>query len=302
MKKLLLISVVVLQLIACSKKLPDIPDAANAPAVSAVPAHFVQKVLIENFTDASCGQCPKANLILDSLVKYNSDRVYAASFHITDVMTDLELLQSFSGTIYHDSVFNSTGAYPSGLVNRHNNSIADISPDQWAVNTFTQLSHIPSCGVALEADKINGNNLTLSVHVGFSDNMVGQYMIHAYIVTNSIQSVDSMYDQMNDFSINGLTPDSNLSLYALDDTIHQYTHKNVLTKVSTPAGFEGDPIPASAMVKGNDYLVNYSISLNGINTDNSYIIVFVDKHALTPNGHWIENVQRVKIGETKDWN
>src|SRR5207248_8549897 len=112
-------------------------------------------------------------------------------------------------------------------------------------------------GVALEAENVVNNNLRLTVHVGFCAQMFGEYRIHVYIIQNQINSLDPLYDQMNDFSMNGITPDSTLSLYALDDTIHNYFHKYNLVKVATPAGVEGDPIPLTAMVPGNDYTVNY---------------------------------------------
>lgn len=286
---------------SCSKDVPTIADPNYAPPVSAVPSHFEQKIIIEQFTSASCGDCPKANLNLDSLVRFNPNRVFGLSFHVNDVMTDTAILTA-NGKIYHDSLFNPTGIYPSGMINRHLNSFSDISPDQWASHVQTELGHVPSCGLALEAKTIEGNTLKLTVHVGFSETMVGQYNLHAYVVENQVISNDSIYDQMNNFSINGTTPDSLLSLYSLDDTIHRYAHKYVFRKIITPDGVAGDPIPESMMRRGNDYTVIYDLDLTGINTANSGIIVFVDKFAPILTGHWIENVQSVSFGEIKDWN
>jgi hypothetical protein len=137
--------------------------------------------------------------------------------------------------------------------------------------------------------------------VGFTATMFGEYRIHAYVVEDRVQSNDSLYDQINDFSASGSTPDTALSLYNLNDTIHNYIHKYVLRKVIT-ADETGSPIPASMMFPGNDYILHYGVDLTGIHVENSSILVFVDKYALTPNGHWIENVQLVPIGESKDWN
>jgi hypothetical protein len=302
MKKILFLLATAAIFHGCSKDSPSVPDPNNAPAVSAVPDHFQQKILVESFTQTFCGQCPKANIYLDSMVRFNPDRVYGVALHINDPMSDTSLNQTFSGTNYYDSLFNPIGVYPAGMVNRHITSLTDLSPDLWPANVFTSLQHVPSCGVAIEAEDVHGASLNLTVHVGFSANMFGQYRFHAYIVQDAIQSNDSTYDQLNDFSSQGATPDSTYSLYWMNDTIHLYSHHYVLKKVVTPDGVDGTIIPESIMLKGNDFIKTFPVSLSGINTNNSFIIVFVDKYSAGISGHWIENVQRVAIGQSKDWN
>jgi hypothetical protein len=284
---------------SCSDEIPAIPDPALAPKISAVPDHFDQKVLIESYTKTSCGSCPKAHFFLDSLVKFNPDRVYGVSFHVADVMTDLSL-QTSNGTIYYDSIFNPSATYPAGTVNRKLTVLSDISSDLWDTHVYSSLGLIPSSGIALEADKINGSTLTLTVHVGFNAPMQGEYRIHAYIVEKLVRSNDSLYDQQNDFSINGQTPDSLLPFYYEDVNIHLYNHQFVFRKAITDV--EGTPIPVSQLYKGNDYVIDYNVDLSGINIDNSNIIVFLDKHATTRTGHLIENAQSVSIGKSKNWN
>ena len=75
-----------------------------------------------------------------------------------------------------------------------------------------------------------------------------------------------------------------------------------MKKLIANNGLIGDPIPAAIMTCGNSYVKSYVIDLNGINTANSFIIFFVDKYGTTSDSHWIENVQQVEIGATKDWN
>jgi len=301
MKKILLFAITIL-LFSCSKDVSTIPEPSTAPPVSEVPDNFIKKVMVESFTQTYCGQCPKAQLILDSLMNYNPGRVFSVSYHIEDVMTNIELVQGFSGRHYYDSVYNPTFIYPSGIVNRNVTTLSNITPDFWITSTFTELSKIPSCGVAIEAEEIEGNILNLKVHVGFSAAMFGEYRIHAYILDNTVQNSNPDYDQLNDFSSEGSTPDSLLPLYDLNDTIHMYSHKYVMRKLLSYGGVDGDPIPASAMIKGNDYIIGYPVDLTGIDYSKSSIIVFVDKYALTPFGHRVENVQVVRVGESKDWN
>lgn len=300
--KYIIYSFVLLLLSACSKNPEAIPDPADAPPVSAVPLYFKQKVLIENFTFTSCGDCPKADLILDSLINANPDRVYGATFHINDAMEDSSANLTFSGLNFYDSLFNSSGIYPSGTVNRVLSSSFDLSPDLWVTSVQSALGRSPSCGIAIEANDITNNELKLVIHAGFNATLAGDYRIHAFLVERKVQSTNSLFDQLNNFSANGSTPDPQSSLYALDDTIRLYSHNHVVRKVITPGGFNGTTIPQSQMVKGNDYVIRYNIDLTGINTGNSSILIFVDKYAQSPYGHWIENVQSVSIGETKDWN
>ncbi len=301
MKKLLYF-VIPFLIFSCSEDVSEIPQPSTAPPVSEVPSNFIRKVAIESFTQTYCGQCPAAQLILDSLIDYNPGRVYSISYHIEDAMTDNELVQSFSGRHYYDSIYNPAFIYPSGIVNRNVSTVPGITPDNWITATFTELSKIPHCGVAIEAQEIEGNILNLRVHVGFSANMFGEYRVHTYLMDNTVQNSDPAYDQLNDFSSEGATPDSLLPLYYLNDTIHMYEHRYVMRKLLSHGGVDGDPIPAAEMAQGNDYVVSYTVDLTGINYTKSSIVVFVDKYATTPSGHRIENVQSVPVGESKDWN
>jgi hypothetical protein len=301
MKKILFFIIPAL-IFSCKKDVTTVPSPSIAPPVSAVPSNFIKKVVIESFTQTYCGQCPKGELLIDSLIAFNPGRVFNISYHVEDAMTDLELVQPFSGTHYYDSIYNPYFVYPSGIVNRYFPNPSNITPDYWITNTFTELSKIPHCGIAIEAEEIEGATLNLKIHVGFSANMFGEYRLLASIVENTVQNNDVTYDQLNDFSSQGATPDSTLPLYVLNDTIHNYEHKYVMRKIISPNGVDGASIPASSMTEGNDYILSFPVDLTGINSAKSSIVVFVDKYAPVPQGHRIENVQVVPIGESKDWN
>jgi hypothetical protein len=301
MKNLLLFSIVAIIFSSCSKDSPSVPDPQSAPKISSIPSSFVQKIVIENFTMTSCGQCPKYNLLLDSLMRFNPDRIYGLTIHVGDVMEDTNLL-TVTGRNYYDSLFNPTQIYPSGMVNRRLASLADLIPDNWPAATFSAMGYVPSCGVAIEAEDINNSNLHMIVHVGFVNALPGQYNLHILLVKDQVVSGDSLYDQMNDYSSEGATPDSTLPLYQLNDTIHLYSHHYVLQKVLSDYGPDGDPIPMTQTFAGNHYTAGYNIDLSSVDVNNSFILVYVDKYATTMTGHRIENAQVVRIGNTKDWN
>jgi hypothetical protein len=301
MKKLLILSLVIALFNSCSKDSPSVPDPKTAPKISAIPSGFLQKIVIENFTMTSCGDCPKTNLMLDSLVNHNPGRVYGMTIHVADVLEDTSLL-SAGGANYYDSLFNSPQIYPSGMVNRHLPTLNDLFTDDWPTEVFSVLGYSPSCGIAIEAEDFSNNHLHMIAHVGFIQTLPGQYNLHAVLVEDQVASADSMYDQMNNFSSEGSSPDTSLSLYNLNDTIHQYSHHFVLRKVLSTNGPEGDPIPLGSTYGSNHYTAVFDADLTGFNTANCYILVYIDKYATTFSGHRIENVQLVRIGETKDWN
>lgn len=290
-------------LASCSENGQDIPNPGNAPDISEVPTTFKQKILIEDYTQISCGQCPRAHYLVDSLIKLWPDRVFAVNIHVGDILESPAIVNPLTGVNLLDSMFNTNSFYPGGPINRIITSAVDFAPDYWVTSVQAKIGQVPSCGLAIEASEITATNkLNLTVHTGFSADMFGDYRLHGYIVERSFISNDSLYDQMNDFSYEGLSPDTTLPFYALNDTIHRYNHKYLLKKILANNGLIGDPIPPAIMTRGNSYVKSYSIDLTGINTGNSVVIFFVDKYGTTPDAHWIENVQQVSIGSTKDWN
>lgn len=287
----------------CTKNdIPEIADPANKPDISAVPTSFSQKMLLEEFTSSLCGQCPKAHLLRDSLLLTYPNRFYSVAIHIADMMVDSGITSSVTGRNEIDSLFNPSGVYPSGLINRQESGVADLIPDYWGQKLNALLGAVPRCGLAIDAQTINGSTLQLAVHTGFSDNLYGDYRLHVYLVQGTVQSNDSLYAQLNDFSLEGLTPDSTSSLYLQNDTIRNYAHRYVLKRVISDNGLAGDVIPQVLATRGNEYIRTYNVNLTGINTSGAFIIAFVDKYGDTGTTHRIENVQRVAVGEAKDWN
>jgi hypothetical protein len=285
----------------CNKESPAVPDPATAEDISPVPNRFDQKMLVEAFTMTTCGQCPKSHLLMDSLLTQYSGRAYGVYYHVADLLEDTNLLDPYTGTNTFDSIFNPNSIFPSGLVNRRvNNSLSNIT-DYWFSNTQSLFGRIPSCGLAIEAKDLVNGILTVTVHTGFSADMAGAYRLNGLLVQNVFQTSDSTYDQMNDFSSEGFSPDSTISLYQLNDTIRNYQHKYVVRRILSANGLDGDEIPQGLMFRGNDYVKNYSVSVVGLNTENYFLIFYVDKFG-PPDGHLIENVQRCPIGESKDWN
>ncbi len=291
-----------LLLSSCNKEEGVLENPGNLPPISPVPASFKQNVLIEQFTQAGHGLCPASHLIVDSLVTFNPGRVWAASIHVGDPMVDSSITNLLTGANYLDTLFNPSSFYPSGMLNRTVTDFSDIFPTFWPANVNAALGAIPRCGLALEASDVTGNTLKLAVHVGFSDDLLGDYRLHVFLVQDAIQTSDTTYDQQNAFSQYGTSPDP-ASPYYLDTTyLRNYRHEYVLKRIATDAGLAGDIIPQNLMSSGNEFVRTYTINLTGINRSNTRVIAFVDKYGTSGTTHRIENVKACYIGEAVDWN
>jgi len=286
----------------CRKDSPQIQDPKDAPPISAVPSSFNQKILIEEFTSFYCGQCPRAQLVSDALIAANPDRVYAVRIHLNDLLICQDITDTFSGINYLDTLYNYSGISPAGMVNRYDQQTSDLISDNWTSKVNSMIGNIPRCGLAIDASTLTGSTLHLAVHTGFSETLAGDFRLHVYLIRDVFQSNDSSYDQFNDFSISGPTPDSTISLYNLPYEIHPAAHKYVLLKVITSHGVAGDVIPESSMHAGSDFIKSYDVNMSGINPAGASIIAFVDKFGSNAGGHRIENVQKVSVGSTKNWN
>lgn len=287
---------------SCKKEEDELENPSDQPAISPVPASFRQNILIEQFTQAGNGQCPASHLILDSLVRFNPGRVWATSIHVGDPMVDSSITDPLTGNNYLDTLFNSSSLYPSGMLNRKVSGINDITPSLWPANVGLALGTIPRCGLALEASDITGNSLQLVAHVGFSADMIGDYRLHVYLVQDVVQTTDTTYDQANDFSQYGTSPDPNSPYYPDTTFLRNYRHQYVLKRIVSRNGISGDIIPQSLMIDGNEFVRTYTVDLSGINTSNTRVVAFVDKYGTTGTTHRIENVKACRIGEDADWN
>ncbi len=300
MKKFFCIASLIVAVIASSCKKEgtvNLTEPDTTKTITSVPVSFSQKVLIEEFVNADSGNCPTGDYYLNQYITTaNSqyvDQVYGTTIHVDDVMQVPELLTSSFLNIL-DTMFNLSSTYPVAIANRNDPDPLNISWTNCVAEVPGLLGQNPKCGLAIDASQMNGNTLTLSVHAGFRIDVAGEYRLHVYLVEASVQSSDTLYDQVN------TTIDPACPYYSSPNPIHNYTHQNVLRKViSTVAN--GEVIPAANMRKGKQFIKNYTVNLSGFNWSNCSIIAFVDKYADYASGHRIMNVQKVAVGSLKNW-
>jgi hypothetical protein len=278
----------------------DASDGATAD-IPPAPTTYGQNVVLEQFTQSSNGQCPLADSLLSYTKSMRPDRIATVNIHVSDAYMISELTDTLTGGNILNDFFNTSGVIPAGMMNRNVVSPGDLSTGNYTTRINSMLSQIPRCGIALDANEIANGYLNLSVHIGFSSDLAGSYLLQVYLVRNSRIPTDSSVAQSNDFSQSGITPLPGTPYYDLPDPIYQYEFPYVLEKIITGSTY-GEPIPSSVALKGKEYVKDYIVDLRGKNPEDYSIVAFVDKYAPVPTGHRIENGRMVQVGSVATWN
>ena len=304
-KTLYALSVIAIAFTSCSKD-DGSSDLAKPVASESVvvPSSFGKKVMIEELTGAWCGYCPRGTYNFDTVAKvFNkiTEKVIGVSIHVSDVMEASQLVNS-SGNMLYQMFQPSNPGYPNGSIDR--GALSD--PVDWMSLMPSDVSLWAKCGFSIDATAISGSTLTLVVHTGFAADMFGDYRLNVFVVEADVHSTDAMYDQHNYYSQSGSNPDPTSIYYNQPPLMNDFHHQNVLRKLVTSVPY-GDNIPQSNMVKGKDYARTFSVNLSAASLhtssySNCYIVVFVDKYGTDLSQHQIQNVQKVKIGQSIGWN
>lgn len=278
---------------ACQKEETASPadgnSANNNGGLSGVPASFTQKVLIETFTGAGQPQSTDGFVKLNTILSNNAANAIPVSIHYSDA---LEIAQYTSLSSAYSN--NNPMTFPSGMINRTPSlNMTILNRTQWQSNFDLAKSKSAKCGLAIETS-VNGTTATAIVHCGFNQNMSGNYTVTAYVVEDNVTATGGSLDQRNAYNNTSGHP-----FQGAGDPIPNFSHQQVLRKVlSAPLG---DAIPASNITNGGKAMFTYTCPLNNYKTNDVSIIAFITRTGSTPTGYEVMNVQKVKIGQTKNW-
>lgn len=290
-RKLLFIAAA-LSLVACSKDdspSPSTNTGNGGSIISTVPSTFTQKVLIETFTGAGQPQCTDGFVKLDNILSANTTKAIPVAIHYADAM---EINQY---TTLQSTFANGTAPqFPSAMINRTSSlGMLIFNRTQWQSNFDVNKVKSPSCGLSIKST-INGNQGTAEVHCGFNASLAGNYKLTAYLVEDNITGSGSFYDQRNGYNTTSGHPYFNQG-----DPILNFNHKYVLRKVISAE--LGDAINSTNIKAGGEEIKNYTFSTAGMNSANLYVVAFISKNGSTSTDKSVLNVQRVKIGNTQNW-
>jgi hypothetical protein len=290
-RKLLFIAAA-LSIVACSKDDSTSPstNSGNGGTInSTVPTTFTQKVLIETFTGASQPQCTDGFVKLDNIISANTAKAIPVAIHYSDAM---EINQYTT----LQSAFSNGAApqFPSAMINRTSSlGMLIFNRTQWQSNFDVNKVKSPSCGLSIKST-INGTQGTAEIHCGYNTTLAGNYTLTAYLVEDNISGSGNLYDQRN-----GYNTISGHPYFNLGDPILNFNHNYVLRKVVSAE--LGDALANSNIKAGGEEIKNYTFSTASMNSANLYVIAFISKNGSTSTDKSVLNVQRVKIGNTQNW-
>lgn len=245
-------------------------ESTNNVSVDVIEPSYTTKVLIEDYTGAWCGWCPRISKgIIDVHNATNGDKVIAVAVHNSDPMQyalEGQMRGQFGVT-----------SFPTGLLNR-NAEWSAVSGDNMNINEpLTLLNSVKAVGLAINSSLV-GNAVSATFKVGFDLDRT-DYKLVAVLLENGKE-----VDQTN-YTNN----------WGGASTIVDFEHNDILRAAFTD--IFGDVIPADQQVGGTEYSVALSaIVPAGVNTSDMDIVAFV----LDASGN-VVNVQHAAVGVNQDF-
>lgn len=200
-------------LVGCDKV--DAPygtvNASSIDTVAFPPPAFTldysepRRVLVEDYTGHTCGNCPDAAVILENLVNSSSGKVIGMAIHAGSTFASpippsypVDYRTPVGDAL--DGVFGITSAgQPNGMINRKKSGNVYYSiPNTWNTKVTGILNNSPEADahVAVKSYHDAGKNKIIAyVNAGFLEPMSGTYNLAAYVVEDSIIGDQKWYNQ-----------------------------------------------------------------------------------------------------------
>jgi len=264
MKKLLLFFALVLTItVSCDYVKP--PYTSSPPPGSDTNAVVkVRKVLLEDYTGHTCGNCPRAARVADQIKKDYGDKVVILGIHAGGFANpDPPKYTSDFRNPVSTELYNFFGLLaagnPNGMINRlgyPNNHIKGESA--WNTEVSAELAKELSAFIRIENTfDENSRKIETEISTEFEQNLQGDYKLAVYLVEDSIIAAQKDYTLSAPF------------------LIENYVHKHVL-RGSFNSSSQGELI-ASNPQKGNPVVLKkYSMTLDpSFDASHCYVVAFV---------------------------
>jgi hypothetical protein len=270
MKKLIFISCVsgLVMLNSCKEKGPAINFGASASLkdttyMATTEAVSPKKVVVEEFTGASCPNCPDARTTLANISAANPNRVLILELHPTEVPQGRPVAgkskYDFTNKTVSDIItqfYPGLGAIPMGGIDRvleNTNRLIDRS--KWAniINTRLAMTSVANLKLTNAYDETKREGV-LTVKVAYTGEVTNKQYITLAIIESDIEDVQE---------------------YPTYDDDH-YIFKHVLRKTATPVG--GTSILDTIAIKkpGRVYEGQYKYTIDAAwLPKNCHIVVFL---------------------------
>ncbi|WP_167343042.1 Omp28-related outer membrane protein [Nonlabens sp. SY33080] len=242
--------------------------STNNVDVEVIVPSYSTKMLIEDYTGAWCGWCPRISQGIEDLTGSNPN-VIAVAIHNGDSMAfplEGQMRQQFG-----------VNGFPTGILNRDQTWSSTSGSSMNLTQPNVYLNRVQPVGLAINSS-ISNDLLSATVKVGFDLDESGLYLV-VYALENGIIANQSNYTNN----------------YGGVDPIQGFVHEHVLSKNLTDVF--GDPIPADQQVGGNEYSVTLTSNVAGVaNQNDMEIVAFV----VDASGK-VVNVQKAQVGTNVDF-
>lgn len=243
---------------------------------TAVTPSYTTKILVEDYTGAWCGYCPRLWWKLEDAIDQNANIIPAA------IHDDTPMKYEYADSM--ESTFGVSG-FPTGKVNRIN------TWDESQSQLNDMQSELVGLGLGINSTR-TGNDLEITVKVGFDLTYTEELKLVLYVLEDGLH-----YDQVNYYNDDSSTP-----VYQMGDPIPNFEYNYVVRKAFTDV--YGDVIPSSDTEAGDIYSRTFNVAIpigtgpsNVHNPDNIHLVAFVVDSATKE----VINVQKADIGEDKDF-
>lgn len=223
--------------------------------------NYVKKVLLEDYTGHTCGNCPRAAEKADELKETYQNQLVVMAVHAgwfsnssssypTDFTTDV-------GDSWNEHFGNSQAGNPNGMINRIEFPSSHIFQyTQWEEKIGEQLEEDPIVGLQIKSSYDSLLNLIcIDVQTKILSSLSDEINITVILLENKIISKQTDYAAENDY-------------------IEDYEHNHVLRKGLN--GAWGEPIGDGLYTAGELYTHRFSIDKNADwNASNLSVVAFV---------------------------
>ncbi|MGB3008096.1 MAG: Omp28-related outer membrane protein [Chitinophagaceae bacterium] len=215
--------------------------------------NFNKRVLVEDFTGAWCGYCPRVAYAIDQLNAQTADAVPVAIHRGNASGANVDPF-NFSGAVPLESQIGLSG-YPTAQLNRTTRwTYPEPSNVQQALNLTTGTN--PRLGLAMSSTTA-GNNVALTVKVKFGDDFSNLKLV-VYVLEDNL-----IYNQTN-----------YTTYYGGGSIIYNFVHNNVLRAVLTNS-ILGESITGTT-TSGSEYVKDFAYTIPAAYQSNKlHFVAFV---------------------------
>ena len=258
---------------ACDIIEPPYTEGNGVDTVLCPPQDFeavtnhTRKVLVEDYTGHTCGNCPRAAETAASLINTYGEQVVVVAVHVGFFAEPKNYPNGSYATDYRTEAGNELDAYfgnssaglPNGLVNRKpfgGSSNAVLSYNSWAGAVAAEVAQAPVADIYIKPQYDEASNTACAdVKVEFLTNLSDEYKLSVLITEDSIVSWQKDYD-------------------ATPSDISDYVHRHMLR--ASFNGTWGEPIGTAPIITGSSDIKRYSVTLNSAwNSEHLHVVAFV---------------------------